>query len=96
MNILFNRLVARDEEKQMALVATKQAWETHFDERQRKEIAYCIVYKDNFGHGTDGHNIRLIVAKMAELLTMGLIPPVQAPIDPSKPSIPKKPAALQD
>jgi hypothetical protein len=68
MNILFNRLVARDEDKPMEPVAPKQFWETHFDERQRKEIAYCVIYADSFGHGTDGHNIRLIVAKMAQLL----------------------------
>jgi hypothetical protein len=96
MNILFNRLVARDEEKQMEPVATKQAWETHFDERQRKEIAFCVAYKQSFNHGTDGHNIRLIVAKMAELLTMGLIPPVLGPMDTSKPATPNKPAVIQD
>lgn len=74
-----------------------KAWETHFDERQRKEIAFCLVYADDFAHGTDGHNIRLIVAKMARLLDMGIIPhQIQAPIDTSKPSVPKKPQVLKD
>lgn len=71
-------------------------WETHFDERQRKEIAFCLVYADDFAHGTDGHNIRLIVAKMAKLLDMGLVPPVQSPVDVTKPTMPKKPAVLKD
>lgn len=64
-------------------------WETYFDERQRKEIAFCLVYADDFAHGTDGHNIRLIVAKMAQLLDMGLVPPkiepTKAPVAPSRP-----------
>lgn len=51
-----------------------KAWETHFDERQLREIEFCTVYKNNFGHGTDGHNGRVIIAKMAELLDMGLVP----------------------
>jgi hypothetical protein len=64
-----------------------KAWETHLDERQLKEIAFCIAYKNNFAHGTDGHNIRLIVAKMAELLDMGVVPykapePETGPIQP--------------
>ncbi len=73
-----------------------KAWETHFDERQRKEIAFCLVYADDFAHGTDGHNIKLIVAKMARLLDMGLVPPVQAPPDTTKPATPRKPPVLKD
>jgi hypothetical protein len=45
-------------------------WQSFFDERQLKEINFNIVYADNFAHGTDGHNARLIVAKMAELLNL--------------------------
>jgi len=71
-------------------------WETHFDERQRKEIAYCIVYKNDFGHGTDGHNIRLIVAKMAELLDMGLVPALVKDVDTKRPVTPNKPPVLKD
>lgn len=45
-------------------------WRLNFDARQRREIEYCIIYAEQFNHGTDGHNIRLIVDKMARLLDM--------------------------
>lgn len=73
-----------------------RVWETHFDERQRKEIAFCLIYADDFAHGTDGHNIKLIVAKMAKLLDMGLVSPKQAPPKADKPSAPSKPPVLKD
>ena len=73
-----------------------QPWETHFDERQRKEIAFCLIYADDFAHGTDGHNVKLIVAKMAKLLDMGLVPPKQKPYDLSVPAVPNKPPVLKD
>lgn len=43
-------------------------WKSNFTERDLMEIEYCRIYAQNFRHGTDGHNIRLIVAKMAVLL----------------------------
>lgn len=50
---------------------TKQMdWRTFFDERQLKEIGFDTIYADGFAHGTDGHNARLIIAKMAELLDL--------------------------
>lgn len=39
-----------------------------FDERQRKEIEFCKMYAKDFKHGTDGHNAKLIIAKMAIFL----------------------------
>lgn len=45
-------------------------WQGEFDERQLKEIAFSRVYAKEFGHGTDGHNGKLIIAKMADLLTV--------------------------
>lgn len=33
-------------------------------ERERKEIEFCQVYATQFQHGTDGHNIRMLVAKL--------------------------------
>ena len=45
-------------------------WQEHFTERELKEIEYCKVYQRDFNHGTDGHNIRLIVAKMATILNL--------------------------
>ena len=43
-------------------------WRAEFDERDQKEIAYCLEYQAHYGHGTLGHNIRMIVAKMATIL----------------------------
>ena len=43
-------------------------WRSEFDERQLKEIEFCILYATNFKHGTDGHNAKMIIAKMVELL----------------------------
>lgn len=45
-------------------------WYDHFDERQTKEIDFAILYEREFKHGTDGHNSKLIIARMAELLTI--------------------------
>lgn len=44
-------------------------WEDFFDERQMKEIKFDQIYAADFHHGTDGHNARLIIATMAELLS---------------------------
>lgn len=43
-------------------------WQAFFDERQMKEIRFDQIYETDFAHGTDGHNARLIIAKMAYLL----------------------------
>lgn len=43
-------------------------WLSNFDERQRKEIALCRLYAKDFAHGTVGHNEKMIIAKLAELL----------------------------
>lgn len=48
---------------------TNTEWRKHFDERQQKEIDFAFVYVRDFHHGTDGHNAKLIIAKMAEILT---------------------------
>lgn len=45
-------------------------WKLFFDERQRKEVEFDGIYADSFAHGTDGHNARLIIAKMANLLDL--------------------------
>lgn len=60
-------------EERKQLVAQLEArarptWQSHFTDRELKEIAYCQLYQRDFAHGTDGHNIRLIVAKLASLL----------------------------
>ena len=53
------------DEKEMGLTST---WFALFDERQRKEIAFDRLYAAQFGHGTDGHNAKIIIAKLADLL----------------------------
>lgn len=46
-------------------------WEKHFDDRQKKEIRFCRLYSSSeFSHGTDGHNAKMIVAKMSEVLSI--------------------------
>ena len=35
------------------------------DERQLKEIAYCLLYLRFFFHGTDGHNAKAIIGTQA-------------------------------
>jgi hypothetical protein len=43
-------------------------WSGAFDERQLKEIELDRLYASMYHHGTDGHNGRIIIARMAELL----------------------------
>lgn len=43
-------------------------WRDLLDERQRKEVEFSEVYARDYHHGTDGHNGKLIIAKMAEML----------------------------
>lgn len=45
-----------------------KAWQAAFDVRQMKEIEFSQVYAQDFHHGTDGHNAKLIIAKFVELL----------------------------
>lgn len=45
-------------------------WIDIFTDRQRKEIQFSILYEDQFGHGTDGHNGKIIIARMARLLML--------------------------
>lgn len=43
-------------------------WVNLFDERQQAEIKFSLLYVTQFSHGTDGHNAKVIIAKMANLL----------------------------
>ena len=45
-----------------------ESWKYIFTERELKEIEFWRVYAQDFAHGTDGHTIRIIVAKMEKLL----------------------------
>lgn len=44
-------------------------WLNNFDERQRKQIEWSILYTKGFAHGDDGHNAKVIIAKMADMLS---------------------------
>lgn len=44
------------------------SWQNNFDDRQKAEIEFSKLYESRFNHGTDGHNAKLIIAKMALLL----------------------------
>ena len=44
------------------------SWQSDFDDRQKTEIEFSRVYESKFNHGTDGHNAKLIIARMALLL----------------------------
>lgn len=43
-------------------------WKQLFDERQRQEIEFAVLYAKMFNHGTDGHHRLNIIAKMERLL----------------------------
>jgi len=45
-------------------------WRKSFDDRSQKEIAFCECYRDQFNHGTGGHNGRLVIAGMAAILDL--------------------------
>lgn len=56
------------EETQKKGLAEPVSWQSHFDERQLKEIDFCRTYARDFRHGATNHNVMLIVAQMADLL----------------------------
>ncbi len=43
-------------------------WKDQLDPRQRSEVEYCRIYAEQFAHGTDGHNMRLLISQLALLL----------------------------
>lgn len=49
-----------------------QNWRDLLNERQRKEIEFCEHYARDFGHGTDGHNKMMLIAKLAGYLDIYL------------------------
>ncbi len=46
----------------------KIQWRDFLDPRQLSEIDFDVVYAKQFAHGTSGHNERMIVARLVELL----------------------------
>lgn len=43
-------------------------WRDLLDERQNAEITFSELYARDFHHGTDGHNAKMLIAKLAEML----------------------------
>jgi hypothetical protein len=43
-------------------------------DRETKEIEFALLYAQRFNHGTDGHNAKLIIAKLYRMLTEGVVP----------------------
>ncbi len=43
-------------------------WHNYFNDRQINEIEFNRVYDEKFGHGTSGHNERLLIARMATII----------------------------
>lgn len=43
-------------------------WFKGLSEREQNEVNFCMVYSEQFAHGTDGHTRMLIVAKLAKML----------------------------
>lgn len=74
--------LAKEEERQML----PENWMNLFDERQQKEIRFSQEYAANYAHGTEGHNAKLIIAKLAALLDEHYLttPPHGSPIRPRR------------
>lgn len=43
-------------------------------DRELKEIEFAMMYASRFNHGTDGHNAKIIIAKLYRMLTEGIVP----------------------
>lgn len=43
-------------------------WRELFDARQLSEIDFDTLYAKEFAHGTDGHNARLIIARLTQVV----------------------------
>jgi len=48
-------------------------WKTYFTERELQEIEFSRLYQRDFSHGTDGHNSKIIIAKMVAILESNFI-----------------------
>lgn len=48
--------------------AAMRKWTGLFDARQIDEICLSMQYYNDYGHGTDGHNAKSVIAKMALIL----------------------------
>ena len=46
-------------------------WMNELTEREAKEVAFAVMYFNQFNHGTTGHNQLVLIAKLAEMLNRG-------------------------
>lgn len=54
-----------------SVIATWRAmypWTVDFTDRELAEIALSLHYRDDFNHGTNGHNAYLVIAKLFDAL----------------------------
>ena len=58
---------ALEQHRQALLEDIRMGWLSEFDGRQRRLIANCRVYAENDPVGLPGHNLMVIIAKMAEV-----------------------------
>lgn len=49
-------------------ISQDERYQAVLSEREVKEIDFCCCYFDSFNHGTDGHLLRVVIAKLANLL----------------------------
>lgn len=45
-------------------------WLMLFDARQQAEINFNVIYARQFKHGTNGHNERLVMARLYDLVNL--------------------------
>lgn len=50
------------------MVDKEYKWQELLDDREWAEICFARLYKNNFSHGTDGHNRLLLLAKLSYFL----------------------------
>jgi hypothetical protein len=58
----------REDQRRMVLESLRMGWLSNFDERQRRLIANARQYASGDPAGLPGHQLILIIAKMADLL----------------------------
>lgn len=57
-------------------------WRDEFSERELREIEFSRLYQKEFNHGTDGHNAKIIIAKLAAILDT--VAAFDAPLDDTR------------
>jgi len=58
----------REAQADLVRTAMRRGWRCKFDDRQKRLIKNCRDYASGDPAGMPGHNLALIIAKMADLL----------------------------